>query len=128
MILSFAELTVLVVPGHSDQIFRVPQMMVLLTGPVRAEKARPAALKLQALEGWLALTRALLQHAPAQLSGVMHQAGCVPSLFDLAPFYHALPLCEARLKVDALPTMPCGSQPPLGTEEHDSKAKHMRAS
>ena len=64
------------------QIRHIPQMMVLLTGPVRAEKARPAALKLQALEGWLALTRALLQHAPAQLSGVMHQAGCVPVSAD----------------------------------------------
>lgn len=46
-------------------------MMVLLTGAVRAGK--PTALKLQALEGWYLLVQALLQHAPAQLSGVMHQ-------------------------------------------------------
>ncbi len=48
-------------------------MMVLLTGAVRM--AKPAQLQLQALEGWFMLVQALLQHAPAQLSGVMHQVG-----------------------------------------------------
>ncbi len=52
-------------------------MMVLLSGAVRASK--PAALRLQALEGWLLLVQALLHHAPAQLSGVMHQVqGALP--------------------------------------------------
>lgn len=61
-------------------------MMVLLTGAVK--EGKPVAVKLQALEGWALLVQALLEHAPAQLSSVMHQVN--DSLISCC----CLPLCH----------------------------------
>ncbi|KAL4421833.1 hypothetical protein ABPG77_001622 [Micractinium sp. CCAP 211/92] len=49
----------------------LPQLMVLLTAGVRP--ANPREVKLQCLEGWLGLVRALAQEAPVQLGGVVNQ-------------------------------------------------------
>jgi len=46
------------------------QMMVLLSGALRDS---PTGAKLQALEGWLLLLRALAQHAPTHLGGMANQ-------------------------------------------------------
>lgn len=45
-------------------------MMVLLSGALRDS---PTGAKLQALEGWLLLLRALAQHAPTHLGGMANQ-------------------------------------------------------
>jgi hypothetical protein len=47
--------------------------MVLLTSSLRPSNAQP--LKLQALEGWRALVKALAKHSPSQLSDVANQVG-----------------------------------------------------
>ena len=44
--------------------------MVLLSGALRDS---PTGAKLQALEGWLLLLRALAQHAPTHLGGMANQ-------------------------------------------------------
>ena len=49
----------------------VVQMMVLLGSALHADTVR--APKLQALEGWLALVRALTKHAPDQLCSMLNQ-------------------------------------------------------
>ncbi len=46
-------------------------MMVLLGSALQADTV--TALKLQALEGWLALVRGLKQHAPDQLCSMLNQ-------------------------------------------------------
>lgn len=46
-------------------------MMVLLGSALQADTV--TALKLQALEGWLALVRGLMQHAPDQLCSMLNQ-------------------------------------------------------
>ena len=46
------------------------QMMVLLSGALRNS---PDAGKVQALEGWLLLLKALAQHAPTHLAGMANQ-------------------------------------------------------
>ncbi|KAL0053239.1 hypothetical protein WJX82_003001 [Trebouxia sp. C0006] len=55
----------------------LPQMMVLLSGALRDS---PTGAKLQALEGWLLLLRALAQHAPTHLGGMANQV--VVTLLD----------------------------------------------
>lgn len=45
-------------------------MMVLLSGALQDS---PTGAKLQALEGWLLLLRALAQHAPTHLGGMANQ-------------------------------------------------------
>ncbi len=52
----------------------LPPLMVLLTAAVRPGVPQPA--KLQALEVWAALVRALARHAPAQLADSANQARC----------------------------------------------------
>ena len=47
------------------------QIMVLLTSALRAE--RPAELRLQALEGWSVLIKALIVAAPLQCAGILSQ-------------------------------------------------------
>ena len=47
--------------------------MVLLAAGLRP--ANPREVKLQCLEGWLGLVRALAQEAPVQLGGVVNQVG-----------------------------------------------------
>ena len=63
-------------------------MMVLLSGALQDS---PTGAKLQALEGWLVLLRALAQHAPTHLGGmanqVAHSACCachelLPAVLD----------------------------------------------
>lgn len=49
----------------------LPPIIVLLTSSVRGGNAQP--LKLQALEGWRALVKALAKHSPSQLSDVANQ-------------------------------------------------------
>lgn len=49
----------------------LPPIMVLLTSSVRPANAQP--LKLQALEAWRALVKALAKHSPSQLSDVANQ-------------------------------------------------------
>ena len=51
----------------------LPQLMVLLAAGLRP--ANPREVKLQCLEGWLGLVRALAQEAPVQLGGVVNQVG-----------------------------------------------------
>ena len=51
------------------------QMMVLLSGALRDS---PTGAKLQALEGWLLLLRALAQHAPTHLGGMANQVAHSP--------------------------------------------------
>ena len=46
--------------------------MVLLTSALRAE--RPPELRLQALEGWSVLVKALTVAAPLQFAGILSQA------------------------------------------------------
>ena len=46
-------------------------MMVLLGSALHADTVME--LKFQALEGWLALVRALMQHAPDQLCSMLNQ-------------------------------------------------------
>jgi len=46
--------------------------MVLLTAGLRP--ANPREIKLQCLEGWLSLVRALAADAPVQLGGIVNQA------------------------------------------------------
>jgi serine/threonine-protein kinase ATR len=53
----------------------LPQMMVLLAGSLRA--TNPPKVKIQGLQGWQVLTKALSQHAPVQLGGVMHRIAVV---------------------------------------------------
>ena len=53
----------------------LPAIMVLLSSSVRQSNAEP--LELQALEGWVALVKALAKEAPHQLADMAHQ---VPSL------------------------------------------------
>ena len=48
------------------------QIMVLLTSALRAE--RPSELRLQALEGWSVLVKALTVAAPLQFAGILNQA------------------------------------------------------
>lgn len=48
-----------------------PQLMVLLTAGLRP--ANPREIKLQCLEGWLGLVRALAAEAPVQLGGIVNQ-------------------------------------------------------
>jgi hypothetical protein len=50
----------------------LPQFMVLLAAGLRP--ANPREVKLQCLEGWLGLVRALAAEAPVQLGGVVNQA------------------------------------------------------
>ncbi len=50
-------------------------MMVLLSGALRDS---PTGAKLQALEGWLLLLRALAQHAPTHLGGMANQVAHSP--------------------------------------------------
>ncbi len=57
--------------------------MVLLTAGVRP--ANPREVKLQCLEGWLGLVRALAQEAPVQLGGVVNQVH--PQAFPLLPAF-----------------------------------------
>lgn len=52
----------------------LPPIMVLLSSSVRQSNAQP--LKLQALEGWAALVKALAQEAPQQLADVANQVPC----------------------------------------------------
>ena len=58
------------------------QMMVLLSGALRSSCT---GNKLQALEGWVLLLKALAQHAPFHLGGMANQvclmphASCLPS-------------------------------------------------
>ena len=49
----------------------LPPIMVLLSSSVRQSNAQP--LKLQALEGWQALVKALAKEAPHQLADVADQ-------------------------------------------------------
>ena len=49
----------------------LPPIMVLLSSSVRQSNAQP--LKLQALEGWQALVKALVKEAPHQLADVADQ-------------------------------------------------------
>lgn len=92
--------------------------MVLLTAGVRP--ANPREVKLQCLEGWLGLVRALAQEAPVQLGGVVNQASHqrplhLPTGFCQAssrPTHVLLLLCEHK---PAGPGM-CGSDsPPVST-------------
>ena len=59
--------------------YLVLQMMVLLSGALRNS---PTGGKLQALEGWLLLLKALAQHAPSHLGGMANQ---VISLLQSSP-------------------------------------------
>ena len=52
----------------------LPPIMVLLSSSVRQSNAQP--LKLQALEGWQALVKALAKEAPHQLADVADQVLC----------------------------------------------------
>ncbi len=52
----------------------LPPIMVLLSSSVRQSNAQP--LKLQALEGWQALVKALSKEAPHQLADVADQVTC----------------------------------------------------
>lgn len=49
------------------------QLMVLLTAGLRP--ANPREIKLQCLEGWHGLVRALAAEAPVQLGGIVNQVG-----------------------------------------------------
>ena len=48
-------------------------MMVLLSGALQNS---PTGAKLQALEGWALLLRALADHAPSHLAGMANQVSC----------------------------------------------------
>ena len=54
----------------------LPAIMVLLSSSVRQSNAEP--LKLQALEGWRALVKALAKEAPHQLADMSHQVQTPP--------------------------------------------------
>jgi hypothetical protein len=66
------------------------QIMVLLTSALRAE--RPSELRLQALEGWSVLVKALTVAAPLQFAGILNQASvnqCGRTRFYLSVFSSA---------------------------------------
>ena len=54
----------------------LPAIMVLLSSSVRQSNTEP--LKLQALEGWRALVKALAKEAPRQLADMAHQVRSRP--------------------------------------------------
>ncbi|KAL0029509.1 hypothetical protein WJX79_000191 [Trebouxia sp. C0005] len=70
----------------------LPQMMVLLSGALQDS---PTGAKLQALEGWLVLLRALAQHAPTHLGGMANQV--VVTLLD--PLQEGGPVAAAAVTV-----------------------------
>ncbi|KAL3137629.1 hypothetical protein ABBQ38_004906 [Trebouxia sp. C0009 RCD-2024] len=70
----------------------LPQMMVLLSGALQNS---PTGAKLQALEGWALLLRALAEHAPSHLAGMANQV--VVTLLD--PLQEGGPVAAAAVNV-----------------------------
>lgn len=71
----------------------LPQFMVLLGAAVRP--ANHSAVRMQGLAGWLCLVRALTEHAPLQLSGIVTQI--VVTLMDSLQESGAVGFAAARV-------------------------------
>ncbi|PSC70468.1 serine threonine-kinase ATR isoform X1 [Micractinium conductrix] len=71
----------------------LPQLMVLLTAGLRP--ANPREIKLQCLEGWHGLVKALAADAPVELGGVVNQI--VVALLE--PLQEGGPVSSAAIKV-----------------------------